>query len=420
MRLAGRRILLGVSGGIAAYKAPLILRLLQEEGAEVRVVRTRNAAQFVTDTTLSVLSGHAVHADLFAATPEYPVLHVGLAHWAELFLVAPATANLMGKLAAGIADDLPTTIFLASPAPVLLAPAMEQEMLNADRVRASIATLRAGGLGWVEPETGYLASGASGKGRMAAPERIVEAVVDMLAKRGGDRPEGVDLAGADLPGVDFLGRHIVVTAGPTVEDLDPVRFLTNRSSGKMGYAIAQRARARGATVHLITGPTNLPPPSGVQCTDVRSALDMLAATTSAFATADALIMAAAVSDYRAQSVAPQKLKRSGDTFSVELVENPDIAATLGAVKGDRVVVAFAMETENGLAQARDKRIRKNADLIVLNNLTDPGAGFGTDSNLVTLIDASDNERQLPLMSKLDVADCILDALGARLRPLPKG
>jgi len=418
VRLSGRRILLGVTGGIAAYKAPLILRLLQEEGAEVRVVRTRSAAEFVTDTTLAVLSGQAVHADLFAATHEYPVLHVGLARWAELFLVAPATANFMGKLAAGIADDLPTTIFLACPAPVLLAPAMEEEMLKADRVRASIATLRAAGVGSVEPETGYLASGASGKGRMAAPERIVEAVIDGLGN-GGERPEGADSPGAYLPGADFVGRHIVVTAGPTVEDLDPVRFLTNRSSGKMGYAIARRARARGATVHLITGPTNLPLPTGVHCTDVRSALDMLAATTAAFATADAVIMAAAVSDYRAQSVASQKLKRGGDTLSIELIKNPDIAATLGAIKGDRVVVAFAMETEDGLSRARDKRVRKNADIIVLNNLTDPGAGFGTDSNLVTLIEASDNETQLPLMSKLEVADRILDAVGTRLRPLPE-
>jgi phosphopantothenoylcysteine decarboxylase / phosphopantothenate---cysteine ligase len=405
MRLSGRRVLLGITGGIAAYKAPLVLRLLQEEGADVRVVRTRSAAQFVTDTTLAVLSGHGVDSDLFAATDEFPVLHVGLARWAELFLVAPATANFMGKLAAGIADDLPTTVFLACPAPVLMAPAMEQEMLNADSVQASIDALGASGVRWVEPETGYLASGAAGKGRMAAPERILESVFGILDE-GADRPP---------TGNDLLGRSIVVTAGPTVEDLDPVRFLTNRSSGKMGYAIARQAHARGAKVHLVSGPTNLPTPAGVQLTAVRSTLDMLAATTKAFATADAAIMAAAVSDYRAQSVAPQKLKRSGDTLSINLVENPDIAATLGADKGDRVVVAFAMETEDGPARARQKRARKNADLIVLNNLTDPGAGFGTETNLVTLIDESDEETQLPLMSKAQVADRILDAVAQRLR-----
>ena len=407
MRLKGRRILLGVTGGIAAYKSPLVVRLLQEEGAQVRIVRTRSAAQFVTDTTLSVLSGRLVHADLFAPTDEFPVLHVGLARWAELFLVAPATANLIGKLAAGIADDLPTTIYLATSAPALLAPAMEEEMLGSIRVQASIDTLRAAGVAWVEPETGYLASGVSGKGRMAAPEVIVDAAVDRLAEAGGN-----------VSGFDLTGRHVVVTAGPTVEDLDPVRFLTNRSSGKMGYAIAHRARDRGATVHLVTGPTNLSPPAGVQVTAVRSAGDMHTATAMAFEEADAAILSAAVSDYRPRAVAAQKLKRSGDTLTIELVENPDIAAALGAGKGNRVVVAFAMETEDGPARARDKLKRKNADLIVLNILTEPGAGFGTDTNVVTLIDDSDTETQLPMMSKLDVADRILDEVRDRLSRRP--
>lgn len=407
MRLKGRRILLGVTGGIAAYKSPLVVRLLQEEGAQVRIVRTRSAAQFVTDTTLSVLSGRLVHADLFAPTDEFPVLHVGLARWAELFLVAPATANLIGKLAAGIADDLPTTIYLATSAPALLAPAMEEEMLGSTRVQASIDTLRAAGVAWVEPETGYLASGVSGKGRMAAPEVIVDAAVDRLAEVGGN-----------ASGFDLTGRHVVVTAGPTVEDLDPVRFLTNRSSGKMGYAIAHRARDRGATVHLVTGPTNLSPPAGVQVTAVRSAGDMHTATAMAFEEADAAILSAAVSDYRPRTVAGQKLKRSGDTLTIELVENPDIAAALGVGKGNRVVVAFAMETEDGPARARDKLKRKNADLIVLNILTEPGAGFGTDTNVVTLIDDSDTETQLPMMSKLDVADRILDEVRDRLSRRP--
>ena len=407
MRLKGRRILLGVTGGIAAYKSPLVVRLLQEEGAQVRIVRTRSAAQFVTDTTLSVLSGRLVHADLFAPTDEFPVLHVGLARWAELFLVAPATANLIGKLAAGIADDLLTTIYLATSAPALLAPAMEEEMLGSTRVQASIDTLRAAGVAWVEPETGYLASGVSGKGRMAAPEVIVDAAVDRLAEVGGN-----------VSGFDLTGRHVVVTAGPTVEDLDPVRFLTNRSSGKMGYAIAHRARDRGATVHLVTGPTNLSPPAGVQVTAVRSAGDMQTATAMAFEEADAAILSAAVSDYRPRAVAAQKLKRSGDTLTIELVENPDIAAALGVGKGNRVVVAFAMETEDGPARARDKLKRKNADLIVLNILTEPGAGFGTDTNVVTLIDDSDTETQLPMMSKLDVADRILDEVRDRLSRRP--
>ena len=396
MRLQGRRVLLGVTGGIAAYKAPLVVRLLQEEGAEVRVVRTRSAAQFVTDTTLAVLSGHPVYADLFAATDEFPVLHVGLAKWAELFLVAPATANLIGKFAAGIADDLSTTIYLATQAPVLIAPAMEEEMLASASVQANIDRLQNEGVCWVEPESGYLASRASGKGRMGSPENILDAAIDILG---------------DVGGGDLLGRHIVVTAGPTVEDLDPVRFLTNRSSGKMGYAIARRARARGATVDLITGPTTLVPPSGVRLTPVRSALEMYDAAMVAFDSADAAIMAAAVSDYRASTVSAQKLRRGdGEGLRVELTENPDIAAALGAKKGARVVVAFAMETEDGLARARQKRVRKNADLIVLNNLTEAGAGFATDTNVVTLIDAQ-TETPLPLMSKMAVADRILDAVG---------
>jgi phosphopantothenoylcysteine decarboxylase/phosphopantothenate--cysteine ligase len=396
VRLQGRRVLLGVTGGIAAYKAPLVVRLLQEEGAEVRVVRTRSAAQFVTDTTLAVLSGHPVYADLFAATDEFPVLHVGLAKWAELFLVAPATANLIGKFAAGIADDLSTTIYLATQAPVLIAPAMEEEMLASASVQANIDRLQNEGVCWVEPESGYLASRASGKGRMGSPENILDAAIDILG---------------DVGGGDLLGRHIVVTAGPTVEDLDPVRFLTNRSSGKMGYAIARRARARGATVDLITGPTTLVPPSGVRLTPVRSALEMYDAAMVAFDSADAAIMAAAVSDYRASTVSAQKLRRGdGEGLRVELTENPDIAAALGAKKGARVVVAFAMETEDGLARARQKRVRKNADLIVLNNLTEAGAGFATDTNVVTLIDAQ-TETPLPLMSKMAVADRILDAVG---------
>jgi len=401
MSLQGRRILLGVTGGIAAYKAPLVLRLLQEQGAQVRVVRTRSASEFVTDTTLAVLSGYPVHGDLFAATSEFPVLHVGLAKWADLFLVAPATANFVGKLAGGIADDLPTTIFLATPAPTLLAPAMEEEMLNSPRVRANLQALP--GITNIEPDTGYLASGASGKGRMASPERIVAAVIDALSTTGTG---------------DLHGRHILVTAGPTVEDLDPVRFISNRSSGKMGYAIARRARARGATVHLVTGPTQLPMPDGVQVTSVRSTGQMYDAATEAFESADAAIMAAAVSDYRAREVAEHKLKRSGDALSIELVENPDIAAALGAQKQDRVLVAFAMETEDGPSRARDKRARKNADFIVLNNLTDAGAGFGTDTNLVTLIDAAGDETRLPLLSKDAVADRVLDAVLPRLRSRP--
>lgn len=398
MRLQGCRILLGVTGGIAAYKAPLVLRALQEEGAQVRVARTAAAARFVTDETLAVLSGYPVHGDLFDATTEFPVLHVGLAHWAQLLLVAPATANLLAKMAHGIADDLLTTIYLATAAPVLLAPAMEEHMLDHPQVRANAARLRDAGVGWVEPETGHLASGASGRGRMAAPERIVAAAVALL---GG--PPG-----------DLEGLRLVVTAGPTLEDLDPVRFLGNRSTGKMGYAIARRARERGAAVHLVSGPTSLSPPPGVEVTQVRSAVEMLAATQSAFEAADAAVMAAAPADYRPRERSASKLKRSGPDLTLALVANPDIAATLGSMKGDRVVVAFALETEDGPRHARQKLRAKNADFVVLNDPNEAGAGFAVDTNVVTFIDAEGEER-LPLLSKLDVADRILDRVAALRR-----
>ena len=405
MRLAGRRVLLGVSGGIAAYKAPLVLRLLQEEGAEVRVVRTASASRFVTDATLSALSGHPVHGDLFAAGDEFPVLHVGLAKWAELLLVAPATANLLGKMAAGIADDLLTTVCLATTAPVLLAPAMEEEMLEHPRVQANAARLRAGGVGWIEPESGYLASGASGRGRMASPERILQAAVSRLT--GGS-------------GGDLEGRGILVTAGPTVEDLDPVRYLGNRSSGKMGFALARRARQRGAEVHLVSGPTDLAPPEGVRTTFVRSAADMLGACEEAFAASDAALMAAAVSDYRPRSVSEEKLRRTGGEVRLELVENPDIAAALGARKGNRVLVVFALETGDGEGRAREKGERKKADFVVLNDLRAPGAGFGGDTNVVTILEADRAPERLPRLSKLEVADRLLDRVRDLLRQPGRG
>ncbi len=405
MRLSGRRVLLGVSGGIAAYKAPLVLRLLQEEGAEVRVVRTASAARFVTDPTLSALSGHAVHGDLFAADEEFPVLHVGLARWAQLLLVAPATANLLGKMASGIADDLLTTICLATPAPVLLAPAMEEEMLEHPRVLANAARLRSDGVGWIEPGSGYLASGATGRGRMASPERILEAAVERLTGESGG---------------DLGGLRILVTAGPTVEDLDPVRFLSNRSSGKMGFALARRAHQRGAEVHLVSGPTGLPPPEGMRTTFVRSAVDMLRTCEEAFDAADAALMAAAVSDYRPRAVSEEKLKRAGAELRLELVENPDIAAHLGARKGERVLVAFAMETGGGEDRAREKGERKQADLVVLNDLRVPGAGFAGDTNVVTFLAAEGPVERLPRLSKLEVADRLLDRVRDLLRQRGRG
>lgn len=406
MRLQDRRVLLAVTGGIAAYKAPMLVRALQEEGADIRVVRTRSAAEFVTDTTLSVLSRHPVHADLFAPSDEFaPVLHVGLMQWAEVVLVAPATANVLGKFVAGIADDLPTTLFAASTVPVLVAPAMESHMWNADAVQHNLATLRERGVGCVDPGTGHLASGASGTGRMAELADIVDAVETTLQSGGQS---------------DLRGRRLLITAGPTAEDLDPVRFITNRSSGRMGFAVARRALERGARVDLVTGPTTLQPPAGAQIHPVRGALEMLQICQRLFDEADAAVLAAAVGDYRPATVATEKIKKqAGERVRLELLENPDISATLGAAKGQRVVVAFAMETEDGVARAKAKRERKQADMIVLNMLTQEGAGFGTDTNVVTLIDESAVE-PLPIMSKEDVADRILDEVRDRLTDRESG
>lgn len=393
MKLQGRRILLAASGGIAAYKTPLVLRELVKQGAEVRVVLTKTAQQFVAPKTLEVLSGHPVHTELFERSDEFPVLHVGLAEWADLVLIAPATAHLIAKLAHGLADDLLSTLMLSSVAPALLAPAMEENMLLHAAVQANCESLQERGLVLLDPEVGELASGAIGKGRMAEPETIVERIIGLTCQER-----------------DLQGIRLLVTAGPTVEDLDPVRFVTNRSSGKMGFAVAQRALARGAHVVLVAGPTALPIPQGVDYHPVRSALEMLAVCEQVFDTVDGMVLAAAVADYRPAQVATEKMKRHGGGLTIELVENPDIAATLGKRKGERYSICFAMETEDGIERAKEKLQRKNGDLIALNNLRQEGAGFGVDTNIVTLIDAQGQVESLPQMSKLAVADHLLDRL----------
>ncbi len=388
--IKGKKILLAITGGIAAYKAPILLRELVKRGAEVRVVMTANAGHFVSSTTLETLSRHPVHGDLFARDPDFPVLHVGLAEWADVVLVAPATANLLAKAAHGLADDLLTTLLLSTRAPIVAAPAMEEQMLLHEAVVANSAALKARGWQWIEPAIGELASGASGAGRMAEPADIARRVESLFA-----------------PG-DLASRRILVTAGPTVEDLDPVRFISNRSSGKMGYALAQRARDRGAAVVLVAGPTQLAAPVGVERIEVRSALEMQREVERLFDGVDIAILAAAVSDYRVAEVAEHKIKRGDGVRRLELVENPDIAAELGARKGGRTLVVFAMETEEGIVRAREKLTRKNGDLVVLNNLRDEGAGFAVDTNIVSLIDKRGEVVALPKMSKVAVADRILD------------
>lgn len=393
---AKMRILLGISGGIAAYKGIDVLRGLQREGAEVRVVMTAAAQKFIQPITFEVLSGHRVYTRLFPETGDPDVIHVTLGGWPDLILIAPATANVIGKMANGLADDLLTCTVLSSEAPVMVAPAMETAMYRHPASQRNLQRLADMGYRLIGPEDGVLASGRSGVGRLSDPERIVS--------------EAVSAAGASG---DFSGRRIVVTGGRTEEDIDPVRFITNRSTGKMGYAVARRARQRGAEVVLVSGPGNLDPPAGVDLIRVRTVSEMRTATESAFEGADALVMTAAVLDFRPRVVSEGKIKKNVNGLTLDLVANEDFLVELGARKRGRVVVGFAMETENGLSNARKKLTEKHLDMIVLNNLKEAGAGFGVDTNVVTLIDAEGAAEPLPKLAKLEVADRILDRIRDR-------
>ena len=384
------RILLGISGGIAAYKGVEVLRGLQREGAEVRVAMTATAQKFIQPLTFEALSGHRVYTQLFPDAGDPDVVHVKLGEWPDLILIAPATANVIAKMANGLADDLLTCTLLSSEAPVMVAPAMETAMYRHPAAQRNLQRLADMRYRLIGPEDGALASGRSGMGRLADPERIVAEAVSSAQKFG-----------------DLSGRKIVVTGGRTEEDIDPVRFITNRSTGKMGYAVARRARQRGAEVVLVSGPGELDPPAGVDLIRVRTVSEMRAATESAFEGSDALVMTAAVLDFRPRVFSETKIKKNANGMTLDLIANEDFLVGLGARKNGRIVVGFAMETENGLSNARKKLVEKCLDLIVLNDLNVPGAGFGVDTNVVTLIDGDEAE-PLPKMSKLEVADRILD------------
>lgn len=394
--LVGKRILLGVSGGIAAYKSVFLLRLLQNAGAEVRVVMTPAAQKFVQPLTFEALSRHRVYTDLFPLDGDPDVIHVHLGKWADLIIVAPATANCMGKLAHGLADDLLACALLAAEAPVLLAPAMETQMWEHGAVRQNVGFLKKHGYRMVGPGDGLLASGAEGMGRMAEPQEIVDEAIRMM--------------GATQ---SLAGKRIVVTAGRTEQPLDPVRFITNRSTGKMGYAIAEQACRRGADVALISGPTELTAPDSVQVESIRTVADLKTATIRAYQNADALIMTAAVLDFRPEHVSESKIKKRNGGLSLHLLPNEDFLVPLGENKGERVIIGFAMETDHALENARKKLHKKKLDLIVLNELNVEGAGFGVDTNVVTFIEPHREPVALPLMSKRDVADRILDWLVSR-------
>jgi phosphopantothenoylcysteine decarboxylase / phosphopantothenate---cysteine ligase len=385
---------LGVSGGIGAYKAVEVARGLQKRGHDVAAIMTRSAGKFVGEVTFEAITRRPVITDQFARGINAGIEHISLATDIGLLLIAPATANVIGKLANGIADDFLTSLYLATRAPVLIAPAMNTNMLEHPAVRQNLQALAARGVHVVDPGEGFLACGWIGKGRLAEPEAIVEAAERLL------RPQGT-----------LLGRRIVVSAGPTYEDLDPVRYLGNRSSGRMGYAIAAEASRRGAHVVLVSGPTKLEPPVGVQLERVRSAHELARAIAPHAGSADAVVMAAAVADYTPETgAAAQKIGKTDAPLTVTFVRTPDILANLGRARGDRatpILVGFAAETGDPRARARRKLASKQVDLIVANDVSREGAGFDTDTNAAVLIDA-DGEVELPMQPKSQMAATILD------------
>ncbi len=391
-------VVLGVTGGIAAYKACELLRLLQKGGAEVQVIMTKNACEFVNPLTFETLSGYPAVTDTFNRPERWSVEHVAMAKWADLFVIAPATANILAKMAAGIADDMLSTTVLATSAPVLVAPAMNSGMYLNAATQANMSLLHSRGIHFVDPASGYLACGDTGVGKLAPVEEIAARCFELLGKA-----------------QDLAGLRVLVTAGPTREMLDPVRYITNRSSGKMGYALAAAAKARGAEVTLLTGPVSLSAPAGVRVVPFLTTADLLEAMLKYAGDCDVIIQAAAPADYRPEAVAQQKIKKkSGEPFVLTMVENPDVAATVGAMKKEgQTFVGFAAETENVLEHAAGKLQKKHLDLIVANDVTAPGAGFDVDTNIVTLI-ARDHQQSLPLATKREVADAILDEV-LRLR-----
>jgi len=388
-------VVLGVTGCIGAYKACEVLRELQKRDADVHVVMTESATRFVAPLTFEALSRHPVFLDQWALGGESDIRHISLADAAELLLIAPATANILGKLAHGIADDALSTLCLATKAPVLVAPAMNVNMFEHSAVKENVEVLRRRGVSFVEPGSGYLACGWLGKGRLAEVDEIVAAAMAILQRRH-----------------DLEGETVLVTAGPTVEDIDPVRFVSNRSTGRMGYRLAEAARDRGARVILISGPTSLEPPAGVDFVGVRSAEEMAKATLDRAVAATVVVMAAAVSDYRPAAVATQKVKKSPGPLSLELVRTEDILRTLGEAKNGRVLVGFAAETERVREHARTKLREKHLDRIVANDVSRSDAGFAADTNTAVLLDASGAEEELPLMGKQELAGRILDRVVA--------
>lgn len=389
--LNGKKILLCVTGGIAVYKGAALTSKLTQAGAEVKVILSDSAAKFVTPLTFQALSRSEVYTDTFDEKNPENIAHIHLADWADLIIIAPATANIIGKLANGIADNMISTTLLAATAPVWVAPAMNVHMYQHPAVQKNMETLRSFGYEFIEPGEGYLACGYTGKGRLEEPETIVELAGKFFNDQGGE----------------LSGKTLLITAGPTREKIDPVRFLTNHSTGKMGYALAREAVKMGARVILVSGPVNLEPPNGVELIKVESAEDMYQAAQEHFGEADVLIGTAAVADYRPKYIYEEKMKKKEGDQALELERTKDILFELGQRKMGQVIVGFAAETNDVENHAKGKLARKNADMIVANNVKQEGAGFGADTNIVTIYKKDGANIELPLMPKADVARNIL-------------
>lgn len=394
-KLRNKEIIVGITGGIAAYKTAELIRLLTRRGANVHVVMTKNAMQFVTPLTFQTLSGNPVIHEMFELFRGSKIGHIALSDIADLLIIAPATANIIGKIANGIADDFLTTMVMATTVPVFFVPSMNTKMWSSKMVQANMVRLREAGYEVMEPASGDLACGTEGKGRLPSIEEIVERVEEIFTEK------------------DLTSERILVTAGPTTEYIDPVRCITNRSSGKMGYAIAKMARRRGAEVMIISGPTSIPVPrDDIRVIPVVTAVEMRDAVMRFYKECSVVIKAAAVADFKCATENCQKIKKKGDVNRVmlELEKNPDIIGELCQVKGHRVVVGFAAETENIIEHAVDKLKRKDLDLIIANNVAQEGIGFGSEQNEVTIIDRSGTTKQVPRMSKDEIANIILDSV----------
>jgi len=385
--MQGKKIILGITGSIAAYKSAVLVRLLKKEGAEVQVVMTDCAKEFITTLTMSTLSQRPVLSNFFDPSQGSWNSHVDLGLWADLMLIAPATANTLAKMSSGICDNLLLTTYLSARCPVVVAPAMDLDMYAHTATQHNLNTLKNRGVAIIEPSTGFLASGLEGKGRMAEPQEIIDNIKKYL-----------------IPPTPLRGKKILITAGPTYEKIDPVRFIGNYSSGKMGYAIAEEFVKQGAEVILVSGPVSIKTPENVKMVNVESAKEMMAASVSNFPECDGAILAAAVADFAPEQQAENKIKRTGDEMIIRLLPNPDIAKHLGEIKKkNQTIGGFALETNDEVKHALDKMKRKNFDFIVLNSLNDAGAGFRVDTNKISILESNGNQTEYPLKTKRELA-----------------